>query len=42
MLTIRGLIEYQLVTTNYEESAEVIVGILGSTEGPNDMFNLIM
>ena len=34
----RGL----LVKTNYEESAEVIVGILESAEGPNGMFNLRM
>ena len=42
MLTLRGLIEEKLVTTNYEKSAEVIVGILENTEGPNDMFNLRM
>ena len=42
MLTLRGLIEELLVTTNYEKSAEVIVGILESTEGPNGTFNLGM
>lgn len=42
MLTLRGLANERVVTTNSKKSAEVIVGKLESTEGLNAMFNLRM
>lgn len=39
MLTLRGLANEWVVTTNSKKSTEVIVGIKISTGGPNDMFN---
>ena len=42
MLTLRGLANERVVTTNSKKSAEVIVGILESTEGPNGMCSLRM